>query len=115
MKPEIKKLWVEALRSGDYAKGQYQLRSNQGKNFCCLGVLCNLHAQAHPEIAAQQMVPYRYLGETTFLPEEVSQWAGLEEDNPEVTAGNFKYSLSYVNDSLSYNFPDIATFIENSL
>ena len=114
MKAKIKKLWVEALKSGDYTKGTHQLRSN-GDRFCCLGVLCNLHAQAHPEIAAEQILPYRYLGESTFLPPEVQAWAGLKENNPVVKTGSLEYTLSYVNDNLEYDFPAIAKFIEKSL
>lgn len=33
MKPEIKKMWTDALRSGDYAQGQKTLRS--GDRYCC--------------------------------------------------------------------------------
>ena len=45
MNPEIKAKWVAALRSGEYKQAKGQLRI--GNSFCCLGVLCNLHAQAH--------------------------------------------------------------------
>lgn len=39
MKPEYKKRWVEALRSGEYKQGKGALE--RGGNFCCLGVLCH--------------------------------------------------------------------------
>jgi hypothetical protein len=60
MKPEIKKMWLEALRSGQYKQGGGALRPHGGNEFCCLGVLCNLHAQTHPKIAAQQKDPEVY-------------------------------------------------------
>jgi len=41
MNLELKKQWVEALRSGNYQQGQYQLRSKDNC-FCCLGVLCDI-------------------------------------------------------------------------
>lgn len=41
MKPEIKKIWIEALRSGKYQQGQGALK--EGDSFCCLGVLCDLY------------------------------------------------------------------------
>lgn len=37
MKPEVKKKWVEALRSGKYQQGGGALRL--GDRYCCLGVL----------------------------------------------------------------------------
>lgn len=40
MKPELKKAWIEALRSGKYEQGTYNLKHN-GK-YCCLGVLCEI-------------------------------------------------------------------------
>lgn len=43
LKPEIKNMWVEALRSGKYRQGNGALR-NEHNEFCCLGVLCDLVA-----------------------------------------------------------------------
>lgn len=37
LKPEVKKLWLEALESGEYKQTRRQLKNNKG--FCCLGVL----------------------------------------------------------------------------
>lgn len=76
MNPEIKAKWVAALQSGQYVQGKGQLRNNKNQ-FCCLGVLCNLHAQAHPEIAATQLDREIYLDRTAFLPEIVKTWCGL--------------------------------------
>lgn len=45
MDPEKKRLWVEALRSGDYQQGKEALRSRDD-NYCCLGVLCELAINA---------------------------------------------------------------------
>lgn len=41
MDAEIKKAWVEALRSGKYKQGRSVLRSASDE-FCCLGVLCDV-------------------------------------------------------------------------
>ena len=38
MDAEIKRKWVEALRSGKYKQGRDQLQN--GDTYCCLGVLC---------------------------------------------------------------------------
>lgn len=37
MDPNVKTLWLKALRSGNYKQGYMKLRS--GDRFCCLGVL----------------------------------------------------------------------------
>ena len=46
MDSKIKKLWLDALRSGKYPQTQGYLRSSKRddrpEGFCCLGVLCDL-------------------------------------------------------------------------
>ncbi len=76
MNPEIKQLWVAALRSGEYKQAQGNLRTQDNK-FCCLGVLCNLHAQAHPNIAKHQIHKGSYMGSSGIPPDAVLKWAGL--------------------------------------
>lgn len=132
--------WVKALRSGDYKRGTGRLRGyvapgsdrasrgyeNGGDQaFCCLGVLCNLHAQEHPKLAATQTDPYEYLGEEEFLPSEVMEWAGMDtndgvfyEEGEEVPivipkVGKFE-SLASLNDSNKVEFGRIADWIEKN-
>jgi hypothetical protein len=38
---ELRKMWIEALRSGEYEQGRDHLRDPDG-GYCCLGVLCHL-------------------------------------------------------------------------
>ena len=45
MNQEIKKRWIEALRSGEYQQGKESL-FHCGK-FCCLGVLTDLYIKEH--------------------------------------------------------------------
>lgn len=40
LKPEIKKRWLAALRSGKYSQDKDKLRGING--YCCLGVLCDV-------------------------------------------------------------------------
>jgi hypothetical protein len=40
MDAELKRKWVEALRSGKYQQTRYRMRDRD--KFCCLGVLCDL-------------------------------------------------------------------------
>lgn len=45
IKPEIKKRWIEALRSGEYEQAIGVLRKTDGvgrQRYCCLGVLCDV-------------------------------------------------------------------------
>lgn len=67
---EIADKWIKALNSGEYKQGFGQLR-DRDDNFCALGVLCNLHAKEHPEIANKQKFKQRYLKQKYVLPEEV--------------------------------------------
>jgi hypothetical protein len=41
MDSQVKKMWVEALRSRKYVQGHGMLRDAKNR-FCCLGVLCDL-------------------------------------------------------------------------
>jgi hypothetical protein len=107
---KIKAKWVAALRSGEYKKGNFQLRNNDDE-FCCLGVLCNLHAQAHPEIAALQQYEDAYMNQQAFLPFSVMIWAELKEVNPFVK----NLSLSQFNDESNLNFKQIALLIDKNL
>ena len=79
MKSSIAKLWTAALRSGQYKQTGGRLRGEVSgvTSFCCLGVLCNLHAQAHPDIAARQTSVTGYMGQSLILPNEVMKWAGM--------------------------------------
>lgn len=83
MNPEIKALWLAALRSGDYKQGQGVLRDG-ADNFCCLGVLTDLAVKAgvlEDGVVGPSGV-YRYKGEFGAPTEgvliySVAEWAGL--------------------------------------
>lgn len=111
MNKEIAMQWVAALRSGEYKQGVGQLRTVEPAAFCCLGVLCNLHAQAHPEIAAKQNDPTVYMTQAAYLPYEVRDWAGLLTENPRVPALSGAVPLSQLNDA-DCSFKEIADLIE---
>jgi hypothetical protein len=113
MKPSIKKKWVAALRSGEYKQTTIALR--KGASFCCLGVLCNLHAQAHKRIAAKEKHRAVYMGECELLPDAVIHWAGLEDRwGGDVHIKNCRKSLAEHNDS-GATFKQIAAAIEAQL
>lgn len=122
MNPKIKKQWIKALRSGDYKQGKEQLRNGENQ-FCCLGVLCNLHAKANSEFAKQQILPSQYDGETGVLPLSVMKWAQIDFANPVVRYKGHEVSLAELNDGgyigcrleKPKTFKQIANIIEKSL
>lgn len=89
MKAEIKQQWVDALRLGNHQQGKGYLHSMQpvgfdefDERFCCLGILSLLCKQAgfvesEPADGGYR-IAYGATCETSYLPFEVIDWAGLE-------------------------------------
>lgn len=131
MNPEIKKLWISALRSGEYQQGYNYLAVHQGDSvhFCCLGVLCDLAKQRGViESNQDEYGRYSYGTYSNFtdvvLPKGVQEWAGLTVDNPELKAMISDYTeeevedtirLSELNDDYSFDFEKLAKLIEEQL
>ena len=113
MNKRIKKLWVAALRSGEYMQGPDRIRSEDNK-FCCLGVLCNLHAQAFPKIAAKETEATIYMGWSGWAAPEVENWAGLRRLPSFVTINGRRMNLGQHNDN-GATFAQIADAIEAQL
>lgn len=130
MNPEVKKLWLEALRSGEYKQGGGWLHNTVGGDrYCCLGVLCAL-AMKHEApgvtcIADGAQVRYGEKGakmSAHYPPDVVMLWAGLEHDktnDPRVCAilpkGSTEIQLSFLNDDYNFTFEQIADLIEAQL
>jgi hypothetical protein len=119
MNPEIKLKWIEALRSGKYKQGMDKLHGNSGE-FCCLGVLCDLHAAATDgEWGTVIWEDFEYDGQTTSLPKSVIQWAGLPEDidsnGPVVIAKDGRPTSLFILNDRGITFPQIADLIEANL
>lgn len=108
MKPEIKKLWTDALRSGEYQQAQERLRRED--KFCYLGVLCDLHSKA----TGSKWNDTQYDGQDYSLPDSVIWWAGLMGTSPFIIQGDFSLSLAKLNDD-GISFTAIADIIEQSL
>lgn len=135
MKQKIAMMWADALESGAYEQANGTLRKEEviiaeggedafTSSFCCLGVLCNLHAQTHPRLAATQTDSSSYLGEEDYAPKEVMKWSGLKTQ-----AGQFKFkdqskaydpitncdrTLADLNDEEELNFEEIAAVIRKN-
>lgn len=125
MNERVKKIWLEALRSGEYKKGVGCLRDNQDR-FCCLGVLCDLYANEHPDEGTWEdsgeitfrafHVDGRY--STQVLPGSVVSWAGLEDYNPGISPinvnGKQERCIAGLNDCCD-TFDEVIQIIEDQL
>lgn len=118
---DIKKLWVDALRSGEFEQTKGSLRDETGH--CCLGVLCELHQRANPDSTGGGWShnylmenTYRYDGQANILPVSVRNWAGLDTYSPTVLANEDvgECSLAELNDK-HFDFKQIAETIEEHL
>lgn len=115
MNSEVKQKWITALRSGEYKQGTRCLH-NIDNEFCCLGVLCDIYLREHQK--SWQLHPSKpkyFLTEndaefasvqTSYLPEVVRIWAGIDSYDP--------LSLSCDNDQ-GRSFEEIANKIEAKL
>ncbi len=102
MNERIKKLWVEALPT--YKQGHQYL--HQDDEFCCLGVLCDLHAKETGN-EWQNTEPdggQWYQGLCFTLPKVVMEWAGLTDDNPDIEF-QLGRTISLVSANDSYHLP----------
>ena len=110
MNQQVKEKWVSALRSGDYEQTQNYLHKEDG--FCCLGVLCDLYGKEHNVVweLVNGDTYYAFQDKKAILPVSVVEWAGVEDENPEIC----KTPLSRLNDNGS-TFNEIADLIEEHL
>lgn len=117
MNPEIKAAWLAALRSSDYTQTTGGLHDDVG--YCCLGVLCDLHAKATDGVWEPSQGWRIYKNETGTLPPIIQTWAGVDDESPEV----FGEPISVYNDGFpsrsapikKHTFAEIADLIEAHL
>lgn len=110
MKPDIKRLWVEALRSGDYMQAVGRLR--YGDEYCCLGVLSDVYRKHGGFDHGLSEGEDREL-----LTNTVAAWAGMDGVATGVAAGAPKTAqvrLSNMNDD-GRTFRQIAAYIDRYL
>lgn len=143
LRPEIKRRWLEALRSGRYRQGRRRLRTRlpdgPTDEFCCLGVLTDLAVQdglgvwgsprGDRSAHAIPFIPRAEFGhldddtgwETGTVPDSIVPWAF--EISPNMSSADRLHlknvtvgdeSLASHND-LGASFEDIATIIEQEL
>jgi hypothetical protein len=122
MKPGIKKIWLKALRSGEYKQGRKSLcRTDRGESYyCCLGVLANecadgfwiLRESDGPVCKGEPNSWNLQLNNAHWL----SPWYLPPEFLKQVGLSSYEQSrLSDMNDHYKYNFETIAKWIEGNL
>lgn len=95
MNPDVKRLWVEALRSGWYSQDREHLCSVDKFNnikYSSRGVLCNLYIKRFDEnwekiTEASSSFPFKktyfsLFGNILKLPSSVIEWAELDKEDP---------------------------------
>ena len=138
MNPEVKALWLAALRSGDYTQGTGRLHTRYADDsttdeFCCLGVLCDLAVKDGVVIDVVVNEPHSYSvgtfvsydSQSSLLPPAVQGWAGLSSEDPVVEYDDWESSddethrdsnsLSGLNDDMGWTLGAIADAIEANL
>lgn len=117
---QVRKQWVEALRSGEYKQAVGCLRDAHDEvgrseldGFCCLGVLCDLYAKEYrqpvevgsgPVWGCTDDFEIPFDGQTAMPPPYVLEWAGIRRSVAD--------TLADLNDH-GTEFTEIADQIEN--
>lgn len=141
MNADIKKKWIEALRSGQYEQGRSYLRTEHpsgAARHCCLGVLCELYMQAHPRAQWEAGDTDGHEGWRVYsldrsdglLPDVVIAWAEIDQqlgigDMYVRIDGTREVTLTRLNDGFPgdarqpaidpHNFEQIARLVEEQL
>lgn len=112
MKKSIAKIWVAALRSGEFKQGKNVLHDISTNTHCCLGVLsdiafvkgvCDYSVNNYNNAVYDEH-------DNDLLCDSVREWSGLKTDNG-YTENNRK--LCVMNDN-GDSFETIANFIEKN-
>lgn len=123
MKPEVKKSWVEALRSGEYGQGKNLLKDETdtgNPQYCCLGVLCEIVPPSVGQFnrdndgvfSWEDSVARGLSHSRVTLSDGVVAWAGLPL---EVRGRPVLGTLMGMNDCELRSFDEIADWIEENL
>jgi hypothetical protein len=115
MNPEVKRKWIEALKSGEYEQGHHSLKTKEGDRvtYCCLGVLCDLYGKEHGNRWGKRRNQYpTFMKEMSALPKKVMEWAGIDTSTGEIRYKNGnRTALIRLNDN-GKSFKQIAKVIE---
>jgi hypothetical protein len=110
MKKQIKKLWVEALRSGGFKQGREKMKQGSGADarHCCLGVLEEVRVATTGGGFTRGAGP-----DCQLLSRTTQEWAGLDTSDPVLMPLRAKTASELNDDGKSFAF--IARQIEKYL
>lgn len=130
MNQEVKKLWVDALRSGEFQQTTCSLARtsivNGARCYCALGVLCEVYRRVNPDglnidwtyhVHSIDSGHWSFDGEVEGLPESVMKWAEEPRLNNAILVlehGNHAF-IATLNDDFEYSFSHIADMIDAQL
>ena len=99
--PELKKKWVDALRSGKYRQSRGALKGQRG--YCCLGVLASLAGVEDEKLKKYSGDPLNNFG--IELPVHANKRERADTET----------CLISLNDDAHYSFKKIADWVERYL
>ena len=121
MNREIKRQWIDALRSGDYKQNNSSLLKNKD-GFDALGVLCDLHRRFSKKKGWEPKGKrhFTYHGMYYVLPECVIKWAGIPDTNWDPHQVGIMYkgvatTVAEIEDIYNLSFDEIADQIFRKL
>lgn len=117
------RLWVAALRSGDFTQttgALEELQDDDTVRHCCLGVVCRVALKNGLELDVTNASPIapmaKFDGEHGYLPQKVRDWLGITGRDPQLLFEGDFHGAAALNDSTDKNltFNDIADLIEKT-
>lgn len=123
---ENAKMWLNALRSGEYIQGRDALATmtSEGVAYCCLGVACDLYRKNadDPLFTVKEAADSEgtgcgtlmFAGEENYLPDRVMEWLGMHDERGTYwdNLHGRNTDLSVKNDS-GASFKEIAQILED--
>jgi hypothetical protein len=122
------KLWIDALRSGEYRQGHGHLAGKDGEvvKYCCLGVACEVAIKdgldlegrwGRPAVDEDRELVEEdrkfYDTEDLVLPPAVQDWLGIPGNTTvEVVLHGIEESVIDLNDNMDRDFGQIADALE---
>lgn len=109
---ELFEKWIEALESGEYKQGIGQLTDERMKEWCCLGVACDVARKNGLRI----LEDYEIIN-NSYLPPKIARLFGIEETGDFIKnveyRGRYFGSLAQMNDA-GLRFKTIARIIREN-
>lgn len=120
LNPQVKEIWLSALRSGKYKQGSHALHSLEGpyEGYCCLGVLAEAMGCKSEDSESSGVAHFTFRAphykkevDSGLIPDNYRKHIGLDEYAQQLLVGLNDGSYDYKRKS----FKQIASWIEKNL